>query len=261
MAKCIKCEVNDTHVSFEKCTECIQKALDKPEVIVNDVLTYINSYRSSCEKSKLYDVCIKHFGDEEIDAAKKAIYDEYPCILGEPTNRIGSRCKSKKDFVLGDIFEAFDELDRKSVIPCCASSNLRSIPRFNPEELNESSMLERLINMEHLLNEHKTRLDENYANITDNRSLIDDNHRSISNVQNEVQTSIKLTHEVNDNLNKLNNDAKDLRNSSNDSNNASYVSALNGNRLTGRGNAVPNVVLDEGSSAVPGAGSNTRDDA
>ena len=51
MEKCNKCEVNDTHTTLKVCTVCIQKALKKPDILINDLLAYANSYRDSCGKT------------------------------------------------------------------------------------------------------------------------------------------------------------------------------------------------------------------
>ena len=195
MTKCRKCEVNDTLVSFEKCTQCIQKALDKPDVILNDVLAYVNSYRGSSEKSNLLNVCLKHFNDEDITNAKTAIYEEHSSILGEQPRRVGGAKNSKKELSIEDIYDAFLTLDDKSITVICASINIKSIPKFNPEELDHSSMLERILKLENSVLDHNNRLDENYARITENKNQIEATNKAITHVKDEVETSLTLANE------------------------------------------------------------------
>ena len=197
MEKCIKCDLNVKYDTFANCKVCIQKALDKPEVIFNDLLAYVNSYRGSCGETKLLNACLLEFNDEDICVAKTTLFEEFKEILGEPQTRIGSKIKEKRIFNLEDIFEAFKELkDRKKVSVICASTNLRVIPKYNPEELEDKSMLQRIINIEKILNQHSTRLDENLARVAENKNDIEASSKSITNMQNEVQTSIKISNEA-----------------------------------------------------------------
>ena len=212
MAKCNKCGWNDrTPLFCGICTECIQKVLDKPVVLINDLLAYFNSYRGSCEATKLRNACLRHFNDEDVSVAKIAIYEEHPIILGEPPKRVGSRQKQKKEFNMDDIVEAFELLDSKSVSVVCATSNVKAMPKYNPEELDEGSMLERIMLIEATLSEHKVRLDENLARVTENKCDLEAKSRSIINVQNDVQTSIKLANESKEDLNKHKSDINQLK--------------------------------------------------
>ena len=251
MAKCNKCDENDTHESFEKCMECIQRALNRPEVIINDILTYINSYRGACEKSNLFNACLKSFNEEDIATAKAAIYNEFGKTLREPPKRNGSAKKSKKEFNLEDILEAFYTLDDKSISVVCASSNIKSIPRYNPEELDHSSMLERIIALEGKVQNHNLRLDENYGRITENKSLIEAADKSLTHVKNEVLTSIKLASESKECLPRPNSDVKGTKNGNDDDKIPTYSSVAGGENRYGGSNIVHNVgIRDTGTSAT-----------
>merc|ERR1711874_217311 len=90
MKKCTKCKVNEVNSTFEVCVGCIQKALEKSDIIINDLLAYANSYRGSCSKTKLFNACLHEFKDTEIYEAKEKLYAEYEEILGIPPVRIGA---------------------------------------------------------------------------------------------------------------------------------------------------------------------------
>ena len=197
MEKCNKCKVNDAHTALEVCIVCIQKALQKPDMIINDLLAYANSYRDSCGKTKLYNACLREFKDTEISVAKDLLYASYSETLGNPILRKGSRMKKKSEFELDDIFDALDELiDRKQLSVICASTNVKGIPKYNPEELEDSSMVQRIIKLEKQMEQHSARLDENFARFADTKNDLEASTRSITNIQNEVQTSIKIATEA-----------------------------------------------------------------
>ena len=210
MAKCTKCNENDALASFEVCIGRIQKALDKPDIIVNDLLAYANSYRGACSKTKLFNACLHEFKDTEIYDAKKLLFTEYQKILGTPVDR---RDENRKNSSLKDIFKALDELvDREQVSVICASINVKAIPRYNPEELEDSSMIQRIINVEKRIEQHSIRLDEYYARVADTQNEIEASTRSINNIQNDVQTSMKIANEAKECVDTHKNDVDDFIN-------------------------------------------------
>ena len=97
--KCNKCNVDDVHPPFEVCVKCIQKALEKSDIIINDLLAYANSYRGSCSRTKLFNACLHEFKDTKIYEAKELLYARYQEILGIPAVRIGAK-KKKRIIVL-----------------------------------------------------------------------------------------------------------------------------------------------------------------
>ena len=140
-------------------------------MIINDLLAYANSYRGSCGNSKLYNACLREFDDTEIYDAKELLYAEYQEILGIHTVQKGEK---KKNSSLEDIFKALDELvDRREVSVLCAFINVKAIPKYNPEELVDSSMIQRIIKLETIIKQHSARLDENYARVVDTKNEID----------------------------------------------------------------------------------------
>ena len=87
-------------------------------------------------------------------------------------------------------------MDRKQVSVICTSTNVKAVPRYNPEEVEDSSMIQRIINVEKILERHSARLDENYAHVADTKNHLEASTRSMNNIQNEVQTSLKIANEA-----------------------------------------------------------------
>ena len=237
MSKCNKCALNEICESFDKCKECIQHALDKPDVIINNVLAYVNSYRGASSRLKIHNVCIKYFSEEDLLTARTVLFEEYNealSCLKYPAKRVGSKFKTRSVMNMEDIFEAFDTLDSKSISVICAASNIIDLPKYNPEEVELTSMLERIINIENKLEEHSSRLDENYARVTKNKSEIDENKRNIANAHNEVQTSIKIANETRAHVDEQKSDVNVLKDKIESDRKPSYAGAARGNRSNAR---------------------------
>ena len=258
MGKCAKCEINDTFDSFDRCKECITNALGKSDIIINNLLAYVNSYRKRSTKVKLLNACIKFFLDTDIICAKVALYDEYNAVLGTAPRRNGSYLKDKSEFNLEDILDAFTALDRKGISVICASSNVNDLPKFNPEELDLSSILDRITSIENKLEEHGSKLDENYAHLTKNKSEIENSKRNITSVQNEVQTSINLANETRVNTEKQGSDFIELKNKIESGTMPTYATAFKSGLSNAR-NVTPQPNLNGMSSTArrPSTGAGT----
>ena len=143
------------------CQLCVDSASSKPSnVLVNDVLAYINTYRAGCSKRKLRDVCSSFYTDEEIFSAKMMLHSENPTIFGELIKRQDSKegskdQRSKEEANVDDIYEWFKKLDENNIEYTIYSNNIKRLPKFNPEEADNVSMLERLIQIEETLKENK----------------------------------------------------------------------------------------------------------
>ena len=143
------------------CQFCVDNASSKPSnVLVNDVLAYINTYRAGCSRRKLRDVCSSYYTDEEIFSAKTILHSENPTIFGELIKRQDSKegskeQRSKEEANVDDIYEWFKKLDEYNIEYIIYSSNIKRLPKFNPEETDNASILERLIQVEEMLKYNK----------------------------------------------------------------------------------------------------------
>ena len=117
------------------------------EVIFNALLSYVffASRNSTIESIKL--AVLGNFSTQDISAAKEKLWDKCDCsIIGEKQKRRDSCVRSEKEANIHDILAALIKLDNCGQVPSIAISatELHMIPRFNPEELVPSSVVERV---------------------------------------------------------------------------------------------------------------------
>ena len=157
MMKCNKC--NKTYQSdctaisvgnIKICIACVDNAATSKEnnVVINEVLAYMNVYRKSCSKRKMREVCATYYKDDEIFSAKTLLYNQNPSLLGELINRQDGQERSKGEANIDDMYDWFRKLDDHDISIIICASNIKRIPKFNPEEAEYTSMIERLIKLE-----------------------------------------------------------------------------------------------------------------
>ena len=154
--KCDKCK----HTGREKaiqvgntkiCQECVNDAATKNNAnayVVNELLTYVDTYRHQSSKAKILLACLKFYADQDIIDAKYALYREFSDILGEPQPRLDSSNRTKAEKSLEDIYSALQALDECNETLNFVALNLKRVPNFSPEEIDLTSMLERLSKIE-----------------------------------------------------------------------------------------------------------------
>ena len=163
MAKCERCDKNEKLESFNRCAQCIRYGMSKADIIVSNILAYVNIHRHGGSRLKIHEACMKRFSDDDIESAKELLFKEYEYVLGTPQKRVGSRLRNKSDFNMEDIFVAFENLDKKNIEICCVSDNVKLLPKYDPEELALTSIVERILKLENKTEDHDKRLDEAYA--------------------------------------------------------------------------------------------------
>ena len=102
--KCDKC--NKTYQSdctaisvgiIKICTTCVESAASKHNnVIINEVLSYINVYRKSCNKRKMREACAGYYTHDEIFNAKTLLHNQDPSFFGELIKRQDTGIGHKK---------------------------------------------------------------------------------------------------------------------------------------------------------------------
>ena len=156
--------------------------------------------------------------------------------------------------------KALDELvDRQQVSVVCASINVKAIPKYNPEELDDSSMIQRIINVEKRLEQHSARLDENYARVADTKNDLEASSRCINNIQNEVQTSIKIANEAKECVDTHNSNVDDLINKIENNVKPTFAKVTGESRFNAQNAGSSGSGSGSGSSSRPG--SDDADDA
>ena len=156
--KCDKCnktyQQNSVAISvgdIKICKTCVDTAASGCDnVVVNEMLAYINSYRHGCNKRRMREACSGFYTEEEIFNAKTVLHSKNPSLFGECVKRqdstVGGRTKEEAN--LDDMYDWFRKLDDNDIYVNICAKNLRRVPRFNPEEAENTSMLERIIKLE-----------------------------------------------------------------------------------------------------------------
>ena len=197
--KCGKsCQKNTAAISVGEIKICqiyVDKvASDLDNFIVNEVLAYIDNYRHSSNKSRMREACAGFFSEDEIFNAKILLHSKNPSLFGECVKRqdstVGGRNKNEAN--LDDIYDWFRKLDDIDISLNICAKNLKRVPRFNPEEGEITSMLERLIKIEEAMKAEK---DTHLALITRTSKL----EEKVFNGSESLENKLTL---VNDNLNK-----------------------------------------------------------
>ena len=123
---------------------------------------------------------MKFYADQDVLDAKQVLYDEYSHELGDPQNRQESINRSKADKSVEDIYVALQKLDEMKVVPCFAAVDIKRLSNFTPQEMDLTSVLERLVRLENKMNSVEGNVSLCRAGHTDTRQKVDD-------VLNEVQ--------------------------------------------------------------------------
>ena len=192
MSKCVKCEAENKLHPFDKCIECIKYILGKPQVLISNVLAYVNSFRSGHSRLKVQLACLKGFDLKDIEDAKELLFKEYENILGTPIRRQGGSKKNISEYNIEDIYDAFTALDKKKIVVQCVADNIKLLPKFNPEELELSAILERLLKLEVKIEDHENRLDQGLAVEIKQASEIEVTKKLVQNVDNEVKNCMSI---------------------------------------------------------------------
>ena len=127
MAKCRECNTNDCFESFQYCESCIKLGLKNPKLVINNPLTYVQTYRSKCTGVKMYETLMDRFSDKERNEAKCELIKAYSDVIQIPNDRKAGQQKSKKSYEIDDILKAFSDLESledSSVSVCFVSIDI-----------------------------------------------------------------------------------------------------------------------------------------
>ena len=202
MAKCNRCEKNEKLDQFDKCVECIKYILSKPDSVISNVLAYVNSHRHGGSRLKIIETCLKEFSEEVIELGKKVLYKEYEYVLGNPQKRVGSPKRSKADFIMEDIFDALEALDSKGIKMCCVADEVKLLPKYNPEEVDLTSMLERIIKLENKTKVNERKIEESYVREVQDKSIVEESQKKIDKAKAELENCLKMVSDTQDDVQK-----------------------------------------------------------
>ena len=192
--RCIKCKSDFEDSIFkssdyEVCKDCIDDFINKP-VIFNEVLAYVNTFRSAGTNAKLKESCVLNFIDTELEEAKKLLLDKFRCLTN-PADRRGSIIRTKSEFLIKDILDFFEVLDGNNISVTCAAVNIVRLPAHKPEETNIISILDRLVDIENKLNVHGKNITDNKHTLCVHEKNIGENINAIGKLDNDFKEQKK----------------------------------------------------------------------
>jgi len=135
-------------------------------VICNELLAYICFYRDNSNATALRRVVISCFSAEDVSEAKKLMMQEFESIAdARPffTKRHNSTSRSACEAEIDDIISLFDAVDTQQQTLdkyLFVASDFNQLPKFGPEELNVSAVVDRQVRMEQIIQNISASMDE-----------------------------------------------------------------------------------------------------
>jgi hypothetical protein len=126
---------------------------DAKKVVLNELLTYVNSYRHNSTEDSLRKVVVVHFSHDDIAAAKRLLIQEFQSISGVAQftlDRRNSTIRQAHEAEVDDIIAIFDVVDTKNLLMdyLFVASNLQTMPKYGPEEINLAVVVDRQVQMD-----------------------------------------------------------------------------------------------------------------
>ena len=111
--------------SPEALTTNVNKEDVFPEIVVNELLCFVQNKMNMLPSETIVQLCSKHYRTDEIETAKKKLYEVCPT-----DTRVLNRKGPKKNFPnLDDVVKRLNELDpEREVIPFFVARDLGNLP-------------------------------------------------------------------------------------------------------------------------------------
>ena len=117
----------------------------EPKYLKNELLAYIQYYINRSTKENLKNVIIRSFSSEDVSVAKTILWSGCQAVLGSMDTRRASAVRTIKEADTADIINGFDKLDKSPFdMPTYAAVDIEKIPKFAPEDMEFTSIFERL---------------------------------------------------------------------------------------------------------------------
>ena len=120
-------------------------------VIVNEVLSYINFYHDNVAMEQMKKVALGYFLPAEVSTAKKLLVSNFAAELNDcphKAERHKSSARTVKEAELDDIFGIIDFLDVNSKMNTVfAAVNLERIPKYSPQDINMTAIVDKHVEL------------------------------------------------------------------------------------------------------------------
>jgi len=122
-----------------------------PQLVVNEVLSYICHHRNSCSRAALLSVAGSFFTPAEIAGAKKCLLEQFLELSDTDlaTERRSSTTRPAHEAELEDILGVIDLLDSSDKLKTVlfAAVNLSRLPGYGPEETNVCALADHQVKL------------------------------------------------------------------------------------------------------------------
>ena len=121
----------------------------KAEIVINEVLSYIQYYIHKSTRENIRNVLIRFFNAETIINAKTLLWEKCQGILGPIDVRRSSNIRTAKEADVTDLINGFDKINKSPFdVPVFVAVDFENLPRFPPEDIEHMSILDRLSKIE-----------------------------------------------------------------------------------------------------------------
>ena len=144
------------------------------EIVINEVLCYIENFRHCSTVSNLSRVVIDFFTNDEILEAKKELWRIRKEFLPDLINRQTSAKRSEAEANTSDILDALRKVEEEDKLPVFVAKIVKRLPSSHPEELNVMSLLNRVKQLENTVSVQSDSLVDYDTRILELKSDVED---------------------------------------------------------------------------------------
>ena len=180
--KCGKCKENLTNSAEVVCTACCRNV----NMVVNKLLTYANSHRSSSSTLQIKIAILNFFSPDDIAEARQIMTDNVKDVIPEFPNlgkrRTDSINRQASDIMTDDIldmFKALDNMTEEWLVPSFVCDNVCKLPGSPEAAGNLMSIYEEIT-------KHERRLVQLQESMTKVIMDVADNHTAISELRTQT---------------------------------------------------------------------------
>ena len=129
--KCVSCKETVQNNDNVSCLECFNM---KPRIVVNNLLMFVNSYRSRSAGTQIKSAVLKFYASNTVENARKELVDNVKDVIPNypylNKKRMDSANRSAKDVMVEDILDMFKALDsaEQEQMPKFVSDDAAKLP-------------------------------------------------------------------------------------------------------------------------------------
>ena len=115
------------------------------DFVCNELLSYVQLYRNRATHDKIKKIILNFYFADDITSAKDTLWNHCDTFMGDKPIRRDSFARLRQDADIEDIISAFKKADENNVkLPTFVVMKLDRLPRYDPEEVNLFSLIDRL---------------------------------------------------------------------------------------------------------------------